>query len=81
LEVGLSSNDETFVLSIRDNGTGIADDLREKIFSPNFTTKNAGMGLGLALVKNIVESSEGRVWFESVLGEGTTFFVELPKMK
>ena len=81
LEVGLLSEAETFVLSVHDNGTGIADDLREKIFSPNFTTKNAGMGLGLALVKNIVESSEGRVWFESVLGEGTTFFVELPKMK
>ncbi|MEX1188869.1 MAG: ATP-binding protein, partial [Bacteroidia bacterium] len=67
-----------YILSIADNGTGIPDELKDKIFSPNFTTKNAGMGLGLALVKNIVENSAGRVWFESNLELGTTFFIELP---
>ena len=66
------------VLSIQDNGTGISDELRDKIFSPNFTTKNSGMGLGLALVKNIIESSEGEIWFESTENVGTTFFISLP---
>ena len=68
----------TCLISVRDNGSGIPDELKEKIFYPNFTTKNAGMGLGLALVKNIVESSDGRVWFETRLGEGTVFFIQLP---
>ncbi len=77
IDVLLKRIGNKFSLAIKDNGTGIADELREKIFSPNFTTKNAGMGLGLALVKNIVESSEGEIWFESEVGFGTTFFVEL----
>jgi signal transduction histidine kinase len=57
---------------------GIPDDQKEKIFSPNFTTKTGGMGLGLAMVKNIVESYQGKIWFESEQGSGTTFFVEFP---
>ena len=70
-----------YLVSIADNGTGISEELKDKIFTPNFTTKNAGMGLGLALVKNIVESSDGKIWFETESGKGTTFFVELPLYK
>jgi signal transduction histidine kinase len=66
------------LIEVRDNGSGISEELRDKIFSPNFTTKNAGMGLGLALVKNIVESSGGLVWFESEPGSGTSFYISLP---
>jgi nitrogen fixation/metabolism regulation signal transduction histidine kinase len=65
-------------ISFQDNGTGIAGDQQTRIFSPNFTTKTAGMGLGLAMVKNIIDNSAGRIWFETVPGKGTTFFVSLP---
>jgi signal transduction histidine kinase len=61
-------------ISISDNGPGIADDIREKIFRPNFTTKSNGNGLGLAISKHIVEGSGGRIEFETS-PKGTTFFV------
>jgi signal transduction histidine kinase len=76
--VQIKSSENKYIFSIQDNGTGISDELRDKIFSPNFTTKNSGMGLGLALVKNIIESSEGEIWFESTVNVGTTFFISLP---
>jgi two-component system nitrogen regulation sensor histidine kinase NtrY len=50
------------------------------VFVPNFTTKSAGMGLGLAMVQRIVESANGRIWFETESGVGTTFFVALPRV-
>jgi nitrogen fixation/metabolism regulation signal transduction histidine kinase len=77
----LQEVNHNYLVSISDNGSGISDELKDKIFTPNFTTKNAGMGLGLALVKNIVEGSEGKIWFETEIGQGTTFFVELPQYK
>jgi signal transduction histidine kinase len=52
--------------------------MRSKIFTPNFTTKTSGTGLGLAMCKGIVEQAKGEIWFETRAGEGTTFFVELP---
>jgi two-component system, NtrC family, nitrogen regulation sensor histidine kinase NtrY len=81
IELTLDKQDNNYVVHITDNGTGISEELKDKIFNPNFTTKNGGMGLGLALVKNIVESSKGKIWFETRLGEGTTFFVELPALE
>lgn len=63
-------------ISVSDNGCGIPDEIKDKVFSPNFTTKSTGMGLGLAISKNIVESSGGSIRFETS-GKGTTFFVEL----
>jgi signal transduction histidine kinase len=66
------------VISVSDNGTGIPDELREKMFSPNFTTKSSGMGLGLAIVKNIAENFNGRIFYETVIDGGTTFFLEIP---
>ena len=65
-------------ISISDNGPGIADDIREKIFRPNFTTKSNGNGLGLAISKHIVEGSGGRIEFETST-KGTTFFVYFKK--
>lgn len=65
-------------VEVRDNGTGIPAEARERIFTPSFTTKSSGMGLGLAMVKRMVESAGGRVWFESAEGEWTRFVVELP---
>ena len=65
-------------VAIRDNGAGISDDVREKIFVPNFTTKATGSGIGLAVAKRGIESAGGKIWFETEVGEGTAFFVELP---
>ena len=66
------------VVSIRDNGKGIPEEIRDRLFQPNFTTKSAGMGMGLAISRNIVRSMGGEIWYETVLNEGTTFYVELP---
>ncbi len=60
------------VISFSDNGKGMSDEVKEKIFQPNFTTKTTGAGLGLAMVKNMVEISGGSIWFESTEGVGTT---------
>ena len=65
-------------ISVQDNGKGIPDDIQARIFEPRFSTKSSGMGLGLAIVKKIVESAGGKIYFESEVGKGTTFFVELP---
>lgn len=66
------------LIKVKDNGNGIDEELKSKIFTPNFTTKTSGTGLGLAMSKGIVEQAKGRIWFETKVGEGTTFFVELP---
>ena len=76
--VSLSREKLHYIISVSDNGNGIDDDVLDKIFVPNFTTKTGGMGLGLAMVKNIVETVNGRIWFETKTGTGTIFFVSLP---
>ena len=65
-------------VAIRDNGAGIPDDVCEKVFVPNFTTKETGSGIGLAVAKRGIESAGGKIWFETDVGEGTDFFIELP---
>ena len=67
------------VVEIKDNGTGINPELIDKIFVPNFTTKTGGMGLGLAMVKNILENFEGKIGFETEENKGCTFYVSLPE--
>jgi len=69
---------KNILLTIKDNGNGIPENLREKIFEPNFTTKSSGTGLGLAFVKNSIENAGGKVWFETAEGLGTTFYFSLP---
>jgi|GEM_PF-196367 len=79
IEVALATvGDGAVRVSIRDNGAGIADEVREKVFVPNFTTKESGSGIGLAVAKRGIESAGGKIWFETVVGEGTVFFIELP---
>jgi len=74
--------DEEFVtISITDNGEGIPENTRSKIFTPNFTTKSSGTGLGLAMSKSIVENAEGDIWFETEEGMGTTFYVKIPLLR
>jgi len=76
--VSLTQRDQTAVIMVKDNGTGIPEDKWNKVFVPNFTTKNSGTGLGLAISKNIIESVNGKIFFETVDDVGTEFFVELP---
>ena len=77
----LSVDAQNIRIEIEDNGKGIPESIRERIFHPNFTTKSTGMGLGLALVKNIIESSDGTIQFESEVDKGTKFIIELPMYK
>ena len=71
----------SIVVKVTDNGEGIPLDMQSKIFTPNFTTKSSGTGLGLAMSKTIVEQAKGKIWFETVEGEGSTFYVELPILR
>lgn len=78
VEVLLRQEGGEAIAEVRDNGSGIAPEDRERIFQPSFTTKGSGMGLGLAMVMRMVENAGGRVWFETQEGLGTSFFVALP---
>lgn len=66
------------LISVKDTGEGIPAEAREAIFEPLFSTKAAGVGLGLALVRMLVEAHGGRVEVESEVGTGSTFTVRLP---
>lgn len=78
IDIFVRQGNDCIVVEIRDNGIGIPEDQRDKIFTPNFTTKSSGMGLGLAIVRNIVEGINGKIWFTSTYNEGSSFFVSLP---
>jgi two-component system nitrogen regulation sensor histidine kinase NtrY len=79
IEVKVCSEENYVALTVMDNGGGIKEENRDKIFEPKFTTKNSGMGLGLAMVKNIVETYQGSISFTSEEGEKTVFKVLFPK--
>jgi nitrogen fixation/metabolism regulation signal transduction histidine kinase len=66
------------VILVKDNGIGIEQQNIDRIFEPKFTTKNSGMGLGLGIIKNIIENYKGNITFETKFGKGTTFAVYLP---
>ncbi|WP_245645499.1 ATP-binding protein [Niabella ginsenosidivorans] len=78
LEVRERLDNDTVIISVKDNGAGISETMKARIFTPNFTTKSSGTGLGLAMCKGIVEKANGSIWFETEPGIGTTFFVKLP---
>lgn len=78
IEVTEELHDDMVRINIRDNGEGISPEMRSRIFIPNFTTKSSGTGLGLAMCKGIVEQVKGRIWFDTQIGEGTVFHVEIP---
>ena len=66
-------------ISVADNGLGIPDENKHRIFEPKFTTKSSGTGLGLGMVKNIVENYGGTITFTSKVGKGTVFTIDFPK--
>lgn len=77
--VSVLSNEKDIQITVSDNGKGIAEEVKELIFEPKFTTKTSGMGLGLAMIKNIIEAYDGSINFTSQKNKGTTFVVILPK--
>jgi len=77
--VHVGTEGDLIVISVTDNGVGVNDDNKSKVFEPKFTTKTSGMGLGLAMVKNIVETYKGNISFRSEIEKGTTFKVTFPK--
>jgi two-component system, NtrC family, nitrogen regulation sensor histidine kinase NtrY len=80
VKINMEVKSDRIIISISDNGSGIPEDLRKKLFTPNFTTKSSGMGLGLSIVKRYIESANGKIWFESETDKGSVFYVELPLM-
>lgn len=79
ITITLTTDSPNHKITIGDNGIGMTEEQQHKIFSPNFTTKSSGMGLGLAMVKNIIESAGGHITFSSKPGRGTTFNIALPE--
>ncbi|HEY5592659.1 MAG TPA: ATP-binding protein [Paludibacter sp.] len=79
IKIIIQQKAEQVIVDITDNGVGIVDEVHDKLFAPNFTTKTTGMGLGLAIAKNIIELSGGTITFSTKLNKGTTFTVTLPK--
>lgn len=79
IEVTLQSTEILFVISVKDNGKGIKEEDKDRIFLPNFTTKSGGSGVGLSLTYNIVQAAKGTISFESEESKGTEFVIKLPK--
>lgn len=75
IDIAIRNYKNHIIVRVNDNGVGIPDDKRTSIFVPNFTTKSTGSGLGLAMVKNIMTSIGGQVWFWSRPGNGTSFYL------
>lgn len=81
INIDMMNDKGHFLVMIQDNGSGMEEEMQSKIFQPNFTTKNSGMGMGLAIVKNIIINAGGKIWFQSELNKGTTFYVSIPLNK
>ncbi len=79
--VSVNAEEDNVIIAVKDNGIGINTENTERIFEPKFTTKTSGMGLGLGIIKNIIENYKGTITFESELGKGSTFIVSLPIVK
>ncbi len=79
IKIKLTLQDQTVEIQIKDNGCGISEKERIHVFEPRFTTKTGGMGLGLALVKKMVENADGTIRFESQENLGTRFILQFPK--
>ena len=78
LEITSYHEHNNVCITVADTGVGIAEDVKHKLFSPMFTTKAKGQGLGLSVVKRLIEVQGGSVCFDSQLGRGTKFIIKLP---
>ncbi|MEW4922464.1 ATP-binding protein [Algibacter sp. 2305UL17-15] len=77
--VNVGEDEDNVIITVADNGSGVSEENKSKVFEPKFTTKTSGMGLGLAMVKNIVETYKGSISFTTEAERGTVFKVEFPK--
>lgn len=77
--VTLSEIQDAYVISFSDNGKGIDAANVDRVFVPHFSTKKSGSGLGLAIARQAIEHMGGKIWFETALRKGTTFYIELPR--
>lgn len=80
IKVNVTSENNMVIITVEDNGVGVSEKNKDKIFEPKFTTKSSGMGLGLAMVKNIMETYKGSITFTTQQGIGTVFSVTFPKI-
>lgn len=78
IKIILDELEKSYIIKIIDNGCGIPDYMKPKIFQPNFTTKSAGMGLGLSMVKNMLISNNATIYFNTEEDKGTEFIIEMP---
>ncbi|MDP4679795.1 MAG: HAMP domain-containing histidine kinase, partial [Cyclobacteriaceae bacterium] len=78
LIITVEKKDINVILTFKDNGIGISDNIKDKVFIPNFSTKDSGSGIGLAVAKRGIEHTGGDIWFESNTPQGTVFYIELP---
>lgn len=78
IDIRLYTHEGNALVEIKDNGSGIPKSIGNRVFLPNFTTKEGGSGFGLAIAKRIVEHAAGSIWFETEEGFGTTFFLSIP---
>jgi signal transduction histidine kinase len=78
VSISVMTVDHHVRIIVKDNGKGIKPEFLESVFTPHFSTKKSGSGLGLAISKQGIEQMNGKIWFESQVGSGTTFYIELP---
>lgn len=83
IKVFLTSNQRSVTIGIRDRGKGIPQEIQKKLFDPFFqsTESNFGLGLGLYIAKSLVKLHEGKIWLDSTLNKGTTFYICLPLLR
>jgi signal transduction histidine kinase len=81
LAIKAYQKDAELFIAVKDTGVGIPEEIKPKLFTPMMTTKSKGQGLGLAVVKRLIEAQGGTITFESEVGKGTTFIVRLPPPK
>ena len=78
INVDIEQLQKRITISVEDNGIGIPEETIDRIFEPNFTSKNSGMGLGLTMVRKMVEDYKGEIAVQSQIGKGTKFTITLP---
>lgn len=79
ISIHLLSDETDVIIEVKDNGSGVSETIKDKIFEPKFTTKTSGMGLGLPMIKNMIDTYNGSIKFSSIIDKGSQFTVRFPK--